>query len=124
MQRVAERIRIKAQLIEARTDQHLWSQEYDRALVDVFEVQREIAVAVARRLNVSVDPRLLTRGATTPNMAAYQLYVEGRMASEQYAASSARDSIAMLEGRELDPAFAAPGRHSPWHAGLALHLRA
>ena len=115
VQRVADRIRIKAQLIEARTDQHLWSQEYDRALVDFFEVQREIAVAVARRLNVSIDQRLLARGATTRNMAAYQLYVEGRMASEQYAASSARDSIAMLEGAvRLDPAFA-----SAWSA-LAL----
>lgn len=115
VQRVGDRIRIKAQLIEARPDLHLWSQEYDRALVDVFEVQREIAVAVARRLNVSVDDRLFPRGATTRNMAAYQLYVEGRMASEQYAASAARDSIAMLEAAvKLDAEFG-----SAWSA-LAL----
>ena len=115
VQRVADRIRIKAQLIDARNDLHLWSQEYDRALVDVFEVQREIAAAVARRLNVSIDERLLARGAATNNMAAYQLYVAGKMASEKYAADSARDSIAMLEAAvQLDPEFA-----SAWSA-LAL----
>lgn len=108
VQRVGDRIRIKAQLIEARPDLHLWSQEYERALADIFEVQREIAVAVARRLDVSVDQRLLAHAAMTQNMAAYQLYVEGKMASEQYAAPSARDSIAMLEAAvRLDPQFGA-----------------
>ena len=108
VQRVGDRIRVKAQLIEAREDLHLWSREYDRALTDLFEVQREIAVTVARRLDVSVDDRLLAPGATTRNMAAYQLYIEGKVASEQYAAPSSRDSIAMLEAAvQLDPGFAA-----------------
>jgi TolB-like protein len=47
VQRVGNRVRVNAQLIDARTDAHLWAQTYDRDLVDVFGIQSEIAKAIA-----------------------------------------------------------------------------
>lgn len=107
VRRQGNRIRVKAQLIDADTDVHIWSQEFDRELFDVFEVQKEIAVAVAQRLNASIDSRLLERGPAKRDMAAYQLYVEGRMAMEKFEEQAMKDSIAMLEAAvELDPRLA------------------
>src|SRR6266478_8704049 len=50
VQRAANRVRINAQLIDARTDAHLWAQTYDRDLADVFAIQSEIAKAIADQL--------------------------------------------------------------------------
>ena len=47
VQRDAKRVRVNAQLIDARTDAHLWAQTYDRDLADVFAIQSEIAKAIA-----------------------------------------------------------------------------
>ena len=50
MQRAGNRVRVNAQLIDARTDTHLWAQTYDRDLADVFAIQSEIAKAIADQL--------------------------------------------------------------------------
>ncbi len=50
VQRAANKIRVNAQLIDARTDAHLWAQTYDRDLADVFAIQSEIAKAIAEQL--------------------------------------------------------------------------
>jgi TolB-like protein len=50
VRKAGDRIRITAQLIDARTDQHLWSQSYDRELTDIFAVQDEIARAIGAAL--------------------------------------------------------------------------
>src|SRR5207247_11230203 len=47
VQRAANKVRVNAQLIDARNDAHLWAQTYDRDLADVFAIQREIAMAIA-----------------------------------------------------------------------------
>jgi adenylate cyclase len=54
--RVGERVRITAQLIHAATDQHLWTESYDRELSDVFAVQSEVARKVAEALRASLLP--------------------------------------------------------------------
>ena len=61
------------QLVDAKTGFHLWSERYDRRFSDIFEIQDEIAGAIAQRLKVtlgSVD--------TTANVEAYELYLRGR----------------------------------------------
>src|SRR5205807_1880963 len=50
VQRAANKIRLNAQLIDARNDAHLWAQTYDRDLADVFAIQSEIAKAIADQL--------------------------------------------------------------------------
>jgi TolB-like protein/class 3 adenylate cyclase len=56
VQRVANRIRVNTQLIDARTDAHLWAQTYDRDLADVFAIQSEIAQTIADQLQARMSP--------------------------------------------------------------------
>jgi TolB-like protein/class 3 adenylate cyclase len=56
VQRSGNRVRVNAQLIDARTDAHLWAQTYDRDLDDVFAIQSEIAKAVAEQLQAKLSP--------------------------------------------------------------------
>jgi serine/threonine-protein kinase len=57
VQRAANRVRVNAQLIDARNDAHLWAQTYDRDLADVFAIQSEIAKAIADQLQAKLSPR-------------------------------------------------------------------
>src|SRR5678815_404226 len=56
VQRVANRVRVNAQLVDARNDAHLWAQTYDRDLADVFAIQSEIAKAIADQLQAKLSP--------------------------------------------------------------------
>src|SRR5438067_9183944 len=56
VQRAANRVRVIAQLIDARNDAHLWAQTYDRDLADVFAIQSEIAKAIADQLRAKLSP--------------------------------------------------------------------
>ena len=75
-----ETVRITAQLIDADTDQHLWSETYDRTLTaeSVFEVQDDIAQAIVEQLGIIMETDLVTAGhaADTRNIDAYELYLE------------------------------------------------
>ena len=59
VQRSANRVRVSAQLINARNDTHVWAEKYDRELADVFAIQSEIAKAIADQLQAK--PRLTRR---------------------------------------------------------------
>ena len=56
VQRAGNRVRVNAQLVDARTDAHLWAQTYDRDLADVFAIQSEIAKAIADQLQAKLSP--------------------------------------------------------------------
>ena len=77
VQRAANKIRVNAQLIDARNDAHLWAQTYDRDLADVFAIQSEIAKAIADQLQAKILPREKTaiEQQPTKDVAAYDLYV-------------------------------------------------
>ena len=57
VQRAANRVRVTAQLIDARTDAHLWAERYDRDLADVFAIQSEIAEKIAEQLQARLSPK-------------------------------------------------------------------
>ena len=57
VQRVGNRVRVSAQLIDARTDQHLWAQTYDRELADVFAIQTDLAEKIANALRAKLSRR-------------------------------------------------------------------
>ncbi len=73
-------IRISAQLIDARTDGHLWADQYDKDLTDIFAIQSEIAEAVARQLEAKLSPqeKAAIEEPPTANLAAFELYVRGK----------------------------------------------
>ncbi len=79
VQRAANRVRVSVQLIDARTDAHLWVNRYDRPLGDVFAIQTEIAKAIAESLQVKVTGREEQALAAKPtsNPEAYDAYLRG-----------------------------------------------
>jgi TolB-like protein len=80
VQRANNRIRVNAQLIDARNDAHLWAQTYDRDLADVFAIQSEIAKAIADQLQARILPQEQHEidKQPTKDLAAYDLYVRAR----------------------------------------------
>ncbi len=66
VQRAGNRVRVNAQLIDARTDTHLWAEHYDRDLADVFAIQTEIAGAIADQLKAKISPGEKAEMAQTP----------------------------------------------------------
>jgi TolB-like protein/Flp pilus assembly protein TadD len=69
-------VHINAQLIDARTDSHVWAKQYDRDLKDVFAIQSEIARKVAEQLHVKISPaeKIAIERPPTADLAAFELY--------------------------------------------------
>jgi TolB-like protein/Tfp pilus assembly protein PilF len=110
VRQLGKRVRVTARLVDARNGFQLWSERYDREMADVFELQDEIARAIAGRLKVA----LLT-GARRPtsNMEAYELYLHGHHELNQRSPTSARSAVQYFERCiALDPDYALA------HAGL------
>jgi TolB-like protein/class 3 adenylate cyclase/Tfp pilus assembly protein PilF len=76
VQRAANKVRVNAQLIDARNDAHLWAQTYDRDLADVFAIQSEIAKAIADQLQAKLSPRekAAIEKRPTADVTAFDLY--------------------------------------------------
>src|SRR5678815_4073423 len=76
VQRAANKVRVNAQLLDARTDAHLWAQTYDRDLADVFAIQSEIAKAIADPLQAKLSPneKKAIEQPPTTDLAAFDLY--------------------------------------------------
>jgi len=114
--RSGNRARISAQLISAKADKHLWAANYDRELSDLLTVQREIAAAVARQVQIRVSPRVQARLATAVAVdpQAYDLYQRGRYRAFSNNPEELADAIGLLEKAvQLEPNLA------PAHALLA-----
>jgi adenylate cyclase len=78
VRRQGPRVRISAQLIDARTDQQLWSDTYDRELEDIFAIQEQIAQAIADALSDTLGMRQVRVQAPTRDLEAYELFLRGR----------------------------------------------
>lgn len=114
VRKAGERLRITAQLIEASSDTHLWSQTYDRDLDDVFAIQDDIARRITEALQVQLLPRDLSAPSTN-NVEAYEYFLRGRCFFHRLGKKNIRRAIAMFErATRIDPDFA-----RAW-AGLAL----
>ncbi|MBC7897687.1 MAG: protein kinase [Cytophagaceae bacterium] len=80
VRRAGARLRIVAQLIDARTDEHLWAETFDREMTDVFAIQTEVAEKIAEVLHARLSPTDRSRLARKPtdDIEAYHLYLLGR----------------------------------------------
>ena len=112
VQRAANRIRVNAQLIDARTDAHLWAQTYDRDLADVFAIQSEIAQTIADQLQANMSPREKAAIAEPPTTdpVAERLFVQAwqlvELASNPDAKEALLQAISLLEeALTRDPKF-------------------
>src|SRR5256885_384712 len=116
VRKAGNRIRITAQLVEARGGSHLWSQAYDRDLTDVFSVQEEIARAVVTALKVKLLPgeTPTAKERRTANPEVYSHYLRGRYAMSQATFNGWQRGVKAYEDAvALDPGYA------PAWAGLA-----
>lgn len=111
VQRAHDDVRVNVQLIDARTDEHIWADTYDRELnaANLFAIQSDIATAIAAALEARLSPEEEDRLSAVPteNLAALEAYVAGKRLVER------RDAPAMLASIErferavaLDPRFA------------------
>jgi TolB-like protein/tRNA A-37 threonylcarbamoyl transferase component Bud32 len=93
VQRAANRVRVSAQLIDARTDRHLWAESYDRPLNDVFAIQSDIAKAIAGELQAKLSPRQSSALATAPKRdpEAYDLFLKGEYQERQAESAENRE---------------------------------
>jgi serine/threonine-protein kinase len=116
VRRAGTRIRVSAQLIDADTGLHVWSERYDRELIDVFAVQDEIAEAIVGKLRreLGASARAVVRQA---NLDAYDAYLRGRYYAATVTPDAAKRARAFFEQAiALDPSYA------PAHTGLARSL--
>src|SRR2546423_2298395 len=112
VQRVGNRVRVNAQLIDARTHAHLWAQTYDRDLADVFAIQSEIAKAIADQLQAKLSPseKSAIEDQPTTDITAFDLYSRAKNLLETRFYSDAKANL--LQAAELlnqtvarDPSF-------------------
>ncbi len=107
--RVGDRVRITAQLIDARRDEHLWAERYERDLSDILALQSEVSRAIAHEIEVELTPGEHDRMAASPavDMKAYDLYLRALHALSPLSPERAVKALALLdEAIAADPSFA------------------
>jgi TolB-like protein/Tfp pilus assembly protein PilF len=113
VQRAANKVRVNAQLVDARTDTHLWAQTYDRDLADVFAIQSEIAKAIADQLQAKLSPneKKAIEQPPTTDLPAFDLYSRAKslLLTAGFSATGepdVRKAIELLdEAVKRDPSF-------------------
>jgi TolB-like protein/Flp pilus assembly protein TadD len=116
VQRADGRVRINLQLIDARSDSHLWAQNYDRDLKDVFAVQSDVSEKVADALKAQLLPAESTRIARVPtnNPEAYDRFLRAEYFARQFESTSVKNPLETerkaaelyASAIEADPMFA------------------
>ena len=106
--RSGERVRITAQLIDAREDKHLWAETFERSSRDVLSLQAELAGAIARAIDVRLTPtersRLTSAKAVNPD--AHDAYLRGRFFFNRPSDDNLQKAIALYEEAvKLSPGF-------------------
>ncbi len=118
VQRSNNRLRINAQLIDARSDSHLWAQTYDREVEDLFAIQTEIAQTIATQLQARISPREKAAIARMPtsDVVANDLYQQAKALRDQ----SSETKTLTREADLLERAIARDARFLPAYCALAL----
>lgn len=109
IRRTGDRVRIVAQLVDARTDAHKWAETYDRVLEDIFAIQTDVANQIAAALQAELSPQELERVANQPteNLDAYDLYLRARHEWNRRTEDAlVRSADLLKQALELDPKFA------------------
>ena len=86
VQRSRDRLRINAQLIDARTDVHLWAESYDRSAADLFAIQSELAQSIVTQLKAKLSPqqKAAIQERPTQDLDAWQSYLQAKAIVDSY----------------------------------------
>ncbi len=111
VRRAGSRVRVAVQLVNAVDGYHFWSEKYDRELTDIFEVQDQIALAVADALRVQLGASSPTHPRYTPTFAAYESFLKARHYMLKATPEAlVRTKAALEEAIALDPSYPEPYR--------------
>jgi serine/threonine-protein kinase len=112
VQRAGNRVRVSAQLIDARTDSHLWAERYDRDVVDVFAIESELAGKIIAQLQSKLSPeeKAAIEERPTADLAAYNLYAHAKALIDNALLSQPSkdlfEAVRLLnEAMKRDPSF-------------------
>lgn len=108
-QKIGDKILLNIQLIEASADRHLWAEQYNRQVVDIFELQNEVARNIVSSIEVIVTPSELEliEKKPTENLLAYDYYLQALGPLNSQTSEGLQKAIELLEkALELDPEFA------------------
>jgi TolB-like protein/class 3 adenylate cyclase/Tfp pilus assembly protein PilF len=112
VQRAGGRVRVSAQLIDARTDSHLWAERYDRDVADVFAIESEVAGKIIAQLKSKLSPeeKAAIEERPTADLAAYDLYTHAKSLIDNNLLSESRkdlfEAVRLLdEVVKRDPSF-------------------
>ena len=112
VRRIGNRVRVSVQLINANNDEHIWAEDYDRDLTDVFAIQTDLAQKIASALQAKLSPNEKARldQRPTQNPDAYLLYLQAHDYAnrpERFRDDSLKAEELFEQAIRLDPKFAA-----------------
>ncbi|MDR8391873.1 hypothetical protein NC796_12010 [Aliifodinibius sp. S!AR15-10] len=117
VQRVGDQVRITAQLIDARTDHHLWSESYNRPMRNILALQREVATSIADALHAELLPQEREQLINLQEIdeMAYHLYLQGQYLRNR------RDSVGVMQAKTLfKESIEHDSTFAPTYGGLAM----
>jgi TolB-like protein/DNA-binding winged helix-turn-helix (wHTH) protein len=114
--RSTNKVRIRAQLVRAAPEEHLWAESYERELPDVLALQRDVAKAIADQIKIKLTPEERARLARVEPVdpEAYRLYIRGRLSFENWTP----DAVSLAR-KNFQEAIAEYPNYAPAYAGLA-----
>ena len=127
VRRADSRVCITSQLVDAKTEEHLWAETYDRDLTDIFAIQSDVARKIASALKAALSPdeRERIESRPTENLEAYDYYLKGNYYWDNYIDLEGNEKAARMYEKavELDPEFAlAYARLAIVHFALYSHI--
>jgi TolB-like protein/DNA-binding winged helix-turn-helix (wHTH) protein/Tfp pilus assembly protein PilF len=108
VQRSGDQVRIRAQLIYAASDRHLWAESYEGSLRDVLDLQNKVATEITRQIKIQVTPEEKTRlaSARPVNLEAHEAYLKGRFYLNQRTEKGFQQSVRYFyEATQKDPNY-------------------
>ena len=123
VRRMGNRVRVNVQLINADTDEHMWAEDYDRDLTDVFAIQTDLAQQIVRELQAKLSPmeKAQIERRPTENGEAYLAFMQGHEVfyrADKFRSNTEKAEQLFEEATKLDPnfagAFAALARVHEW----------
>jgi len=107
VRRDRDRLRINAQLIDARTDAHIWAETYDRTAADLFAIQSELAQSIVTQLKATLSPQQKAEIEERPtqNLDAFELYLQAKPSIDSYLNSTDVHAALLQALKSLDEAI-------------------
>lgn len=107
VQRARDRLRINAELIDARTDSHIWAETYDRTAADLFAIQSELAQSIVTQLKAKLSPQQKAEIEERPtqDLDAFELYLQAKTIIDSYVNVTDVRAALLQALRSLDEAI-------------------